>query len=531
MSDTASASLASADESFAVTIGKNTLFGVIAKIAQVATRLVTVPFVIEHLGLGGYGIWSIIMTMAAYMRFGSIGAKSAFQKYVAEATGNGEYEQASRLLSTGSAAMLALSVVGLIPIAFFSRDLAKAGGVPQQFLGSAAGAISVLAVILLFSNGGAAFEAIVTGGHRIDLARKFTTFFTIAEAVAIVAVLFLGKGLFTMATIMGVSEIGFVACCYWASRKVVPQVRVAWKYVTKDVLGELFRYAGSYQLVSVLAILYQAIVPVALLRTFGAELAGLYALASRLQTSAQMLPDAFIVPVLSGGARIYSSGSRQEMERLLRKSFKITLALSLLPLCFIAVFGTRLIRVWTGQVNPLFQPTLDRVCITGLFLSFSILGVVLYRISGHALLDNVRQVICTILLLTITAFAMRLGFEGVLTGLAATEFVGAAFMVFAVAKTFRGFRAESLFSDVARLAITAALTLAVGVLVSRIPLPAAGNGRATEALRLCLVGVAAGLALWPVLTMTGSVTREERRTFLRVLSLRKLSCLVSASAK
>ena len=68
----------------------------------------TIPIVIAHLGLGGYGIWSIIMTTAAYMRFGSVGIKSAFQKYVAEATGNGDFETANKLLSTGCAAMLVL---------------------------------------------------------------------------------------------------------------------------------------------------------------------------------------------------------------------------------------------------------------------------------------------------------------------------------------------------------------------------------------------------------------------------------------
>src|SRR2546427_5652915 len=101
----------------AETLGRDTLFGIVASLTQMSTRVVTVPIVIGHLGLDGYGIWSIIMTTAAYMRFGSVGIKSAFQKYVAEATGSGDFERANKLISTGSAAMLVLSIVGLIPIA------------------------------------------------------------------------------------------------------------------------------------------------------------------------------------------------------------------------------------------------------------------------------------------------------------------------------------------------------------------------------------------------------------------------------
>src|SRR5271156_2741242 len=105
------------------TIGRNTIFGVIARFAQVATRLVTIPIVIADLGLDGYGIWSIIMTTSAYMRFGSVGIKSAFQKYVADATGNGDFEKANRLLSTGTAVMLLISVVGTIPSFLFSKQI------------------------------------------------------------------------------------------------------------------------------------------------------------------------------------------------------------------------------------------------------------------------------------------------------------------------------------------------------------------------------------------------------------------------
>ena len=146
----------------AVSIGRNSFFGMLARIAQVGSRLVTIPIVIAHLGLGGYGIWSIILTIATYMRFGSFGIKSAFQKYVAEATGNGDFESANKRLSTGSAGMLLLSVL-LIPVALFAGTVARIAGVPPEFLGSAAKSIAILALIMFLSNLGAAYEAIVAG--------------------------------------------------------------------------------------------------------------------------------------------------------------------------------------------------------------------------------------------------------------------------------------------------------------------------------------------------------------------------------
>jgi O-antigen/teichoic acid export membrane protein len=504
------------------TIGRNTVFGVIARVAQVATRLVTIPIVIAHLGLGGYGIWAIIMTSAAYMRFGSVGIKSAFQKYVAEATGNGNYETANQLLSTGCAAMLALSVAVLIPVAWFSTALARIAGVPSEFLHATAQSISVLALIMVLSNFGAVYEAVVMGGHRIDLARNYATFFTVAEAVVIVIVLHYGYGLFAMASVMAASEIGFVLCCYVSSKKILPQVIIAKRFVTRNVIPELVRFAGSYQLVAVLEVLYLSILPVTVLRTFGADAAGIYALATRLVLSAVMLSDAFLLPILSGGAMVYASGSQEEMQKLITKSFKITLALCLFPLGFIAAFGPTMVFAWTGQANSSLQVALWLVCAAGFFQAFSILGLVLYRVSGHALLDNIRQGLRIACLLSIVMFARHWGFFGLLAGLAVTEFLGMVFMVYAITKTFDAFHPRCLLPDALRLSVASAAVLLAGAIATQIPLPAMANVRWMAILDLAKVSLACLLAAWPALVLTKSVTGAEGRALIGILVPRRM---------
>ncbi len=497
----------------AVSIGRNSFFGMLARIAQVGSRLVTIPIVIAHLGLGGYGIWSIILTIATYMRFGSFGIKSAFQKYVAEATGNGDFESANKRLSTGSAGMLLLSVL-LIPVALFAGTVARIAGVPPEFLGSAAKSIAILALIMFLSNLGAAYEAIVLGGHRIDVARKLTTFFTLAEAVAIVISLHFGGGLFAMATVMAASELGYVACCYVAAKRILPQVRVSRKFVTTSVIHELFRFAGSYQMVNILEILYVSILPVTVLRAFGANASGVYAITSRVVTSALMLWEPFLLPILSGGAMVYASGSKEEMRRLIHKSFKLTFGVCLFPLTFIALFGPTMIFAWTGQTDPALRSALWLVCIAGFFGVFAGLGMVLYRTSGNALLDNIRQVLRILVLLSIVVFARNLGFNGVLGGLAATEFIGMIFMLLAIGKTFHAFHPKDLLPDAIRLtSATTCIFLAAGI-ATRIPLTIGSNARLSAAIGLAKIASACLLAFWPALWLTKSLTDGERKALI-----------------
>jgi O-antigen/teichoic acid export membrane protein len=504
----------SSDRGLAASIGKNTIFGVLSSVVWAGTRLITVPIVISHLGLGGYGIWSIIMATGAYMRFGTAGIKSAFQKYVAEATGTGDYEKASRLVSTGSICILILSILGLIPIAVFSRKIAKASGVPPEFLVSAAASITLLAFTYLISNFGAAFEAIVTGGHRLDLTRKFNTVLAICEAIAILAVLHFGYGLLAMTSIMAASELIYIFCCYLASHAVVPEIRIRIAFFTKSMFPELIRFAGSYQLVNVLEVLYGAICPIILLKFFGADAAGVVAVAVKVVSTALIAQDALLLPILSGGTMVFASGSSERMRLFLAKSFKMTLMTSLPPLAFVCVFGTKMVLAWTGQATPLFLSAIWLIALGSLFKAVSLLQLILYRSTGKALLDNVRQILRIAATLTVAFFAKDIGFIGVLAGMAGAEFIGVIFMFFAMKTTFRAFSGRMFANDAFRIGAASCLIVGIGALAGLIPVTPATTPRVAAALKLCEVSLACMIVAWPALVITKSVSGAEKRSLL-----------------
>jgi O-antigen/teichoic acid export membrane protein len=500
-----------AHQNLSGSIGRNTLFGFASNFAQLATRLITVPIVIHYLGLSGYGIWNVIMMAATYMRFGSVGVKTAFQKYVAEATGNGNYERASRLLSTGCTLMLVVSVAILIPVSLLSQRIARSAGVPAEFLRSAAGSIALLALIMMMANLGAAYEAVAMGAHRIDLVRTFGTVLTCCEAAAITIVLYAGFGLFAMAAVMGASELVYIVCCYFASHRVLPQLHISFKFVDKSMLPELFRFAGSYQLLNLLEVIYGSVIPFALLRIFGANAAGVYAVVTRVASSAGMLQDAFLTPILSGATMVFASGSAERMRSLITKAFKVTLGLAILPLGFIATFGPLLAYVWTGQTDSAFPVTFWLVCMAFMFRALSMLSFVLYRTSGRALLDNVVQVLRTLCVIVVVVVSHKLGFQVLLAGMAVTEFVGMSVMLYGLTHTFDLFRAKSLLPDVVRLVAAAFLIVGSGVLTSHIPLSLQLGGRLNATLKLGEACIGCLLLAWPSLALTGSITREEGR--------------------
>jgi len=213
---------------------------------------------------------------------------------------------------------------------------------------------------------------------------------------------------------------------------------------------------------------------------------------------------------------VYASGSTERMRRLLLKSFKITLGLTLFPLAFISLFGTSILFAWTGQQSSSFGTALRLVSLAGVFHAFSLLQLVLYRVSGKALMDNIRQVLRIVILGSIAMFAPKLGFNGALIGLAVAELAGVLFMLFALTRTFSSFQVRTLLPDALKLTGATGLVLAAGVVAGRIPLPALSSVRLLATLRLGEVTMGCLLMAWPALLITKSVTGLEWKAFLGV---------------
>jgi len=511
------AGIRSSNRILAGSIGRNTFFGVAGSLFQMGLKLVSVPIVIGYLGLDGYGVWAVLMTVAAYMSLGSAGVKSAFQKYAAEATGTGDFERASRLITTGTAVVLVLSVVALIPVAMFSHALARAVGVPPRFLDSAAHAILYLAFIMVLVNTGSSYQAILMGAHRIDLQKKFNMAFTAFQVIASVLLLYVGCGLLAMAAVFGIAEVGELLVCCFVARRIVPAIQLAPRHLSRSVLGNLGTFAGSYQLVSMLEALFGVIFSVTVLKFYGAHASGVLAIAGRLVGAAAVVQGSFLQAILSGGSLVYASSSVERLRLFLVKSFKVTLSLSIVPLGFIGGFGTLIVLAWTGQTDSSFRVVLWVLCLTSLFRSLSAVSRVLYRVSGGGLMDNVQLVSMIMVLLCFCLFARQIGFLGIATGAMFAQIVGMLVIWRSLSRTFRGFRARTLMPDLLRLVAATAVTLAAAAMVAHVGAPWGASARFLAVIRLGAVSLVALAVAGPALLLTGSVSRTEARTILDTL--------------
>jgi hypothetical protein len=136
-------------------------------------------------------------------------------------------------------------------------------------------------------------------------------------------------------------------------------------------------------------------------------------------------------------------------------------------------------------------------------------------------MDNIRQVLRIVILASIAVFAHRLGFNGVLAGMAVAELAGVLFMLVALTRTFHSFHAKMLVPDAMKLTAASALILASGVLAAQIPFPGISSARLLATLRLGEVSLACLLTAWPALVFTRSISGLEWKAFMGVFLSRR----------
>src|SRR5579871_657155 len=82
-------------------LSSNVLASTGAYIGYVATRFFIPPFVLAHVSLEAYGLWSAAFILVSYIGISTMGLAGVYVKYIAEYAAKREFNKANQLISTG----------------------------------------------------------------------------------------------------------------------------------------------------------------------------------------------------------------------------------------------------------------------------------------------------------------------------------------------------------------------------------------------------------------------------------------------
>ena len=181
------------------TIVKNVASNYVGVMGSIVIAFFLSPYLVHTLGDTGYGVWSIIASLTAYMSLLDLGVTSAVAKYVSEHRAKNENKSANEILASAVALLLvvaiALVVVSPLIASFISRT--------YDFDASYAPIVSTLIVIsaidmALYVLSGVLIGA-VSGLQRYDVLNIIRIVIALLKAILFYVLLTKGYGLVGMA--------------------------------------------------------------------------------------------------------------------------------------------------------------------------------------------------------------------------------------------------------------------------------------------------------------------------------------------
>jgi O-antigen/teichoic acid export membrane protein len=314
-----------------------------------ATFLIT-PFVISTIGDRWYGLWILASSFVVYYSFFDLGLSQAVQRFISQALGAGDHEEANRVFNTclflfiaAGSAILAVSVTLAALSAYFARTPAE---IP----------VFRLVIVLIGLDTAASFPIRAFDGYLYAHVRYDVG--NIVELVKVIvrtALIFLflqnmdhGAGVVALSIISVVTALAEYSLCVVIVLKLYPAIKVRFSYFTKARLRALLSYS-IYSFVSNVADRLRFQIDTIIISAFlGLGLVTHYNIGSRFGQYHMMLISSAIALMMP----VFSKFEAQKDYDQIRNSFLFVTKLNTILAVFIGggiiVFGKPFIVRWMG---------------------------------------------------------------------------------------------------------------------------------------------------------------------------------------
>lgn len=387
--------------------GRNVMATIVARVVNMARGVCLVPFLLAHIGLEAYGIWTTIFILVTYVGLTTMGVSNVYIKYVAEFTARREYDKANALLSTGLAVTIPVCA-GVFACLFFGWNwFAPWLHLPPAHAADAREAVLIVLGVFLSSIAFNAFGDMLTGTQQIASTQVFLTISILVEFALIVWLVLAGRGIRGLAEAYLARTVINDGLTWWWAHRTIKWLRLSPRRVGRESLKYVVHFGGLVQLQSMLAIFQASVDRLAALTMINASAAGLLDVAKKWPTSLSSIPTAFFAALLPAASHVDAASERATWLRNLQELYlKAARHSNLCTAAFssaLAFWAVPIMHVWLGPALPMRDSLIPLFVLFSISMQFHMLtgpGTSIFRGMGRVY-EEFNYSIPNILLLAI----------------------------------------------------------------------------------------------------------------------------------
>lgn len=492
-------------------IARNTVYSAGAKILQLASSFVFMPWLLRRFGLANYGIFLLAGSVSVYLGLLDFGVGSAVTKFVAEHRVRGENEELGRVVSNVTAYYSAIGVLAFLLLVAFAQFGVGLFHLSGADLGLARSLFMASAVIALLAWPLSIGYSVLAGIQRYDLSARIGVAVMLGNLIVTAGVLILRLGPLSLLASMGVvSVLGGLASVAAAWRQLGAAVPRSIHLVDRATLTRVFSFSWSVFVIQLTALVTDVQTDRLVLAAFvGPAAIGLYEAAAKLHgLIAQLapLPTSALVPAAS---HLNAHERPEALRALFLRGTKYTVGFVVPIAVTLMILARPLLTHWLGSdfasMAPAAQAFLSMwVFFPNLTVAFSILiGTGNMRFLVRL---NIVQAVLNLALSLI--LVQRFGVLGVIIGTVATDLALYPIALRYILGTLHVSWAEYVHAVVAR---TYPLLVAPVV----VSWAAIALGLTGTLLGVAVTGMASAAAYWVALYLLGLA--DDERADVRAL--------------
>lgn len=331
-------------------LAKNAVANIFRGGAAAVVALVLPPFLTRYMSTAEYGIWSLILQLAAYIGYLDFGLQTAVGRYVAHATERRDFLRRDQIASTSFACLSLSGMCGfaiLSGVAFFLPRFFTQ--MPMTLLFQARVALLLVAGSLALSLPFAVFNGIFVGLQRNEIPAVVIAGARLISTVATVVLARHGFSLVVLAATMALINIASYLAQYGLCAWLAPDVKISRKSVVVSAARELFGYCKSLTIWA-MAMLVVSSTGIVLVGLFRFQDAAYYAVAASLVTFIVGIQNSVFNAMIPSAAVLGARNDGCALGRMLVTATRYGMLLLLLTGVPLIFFSRQVLRLWVGPV-------------------------------------------------------------------------------------------------------------------------------------------------------------------------------------
>lgn len=307
------------------------------------------PFIISHLGMDLFGLWSLIFAVMGMFGLMDLGFATAAVKYVAEHAGRRDHEGRNRILSTLLVIYSGLGLLCLLLVALLTEgtggwfELTSTQGAQFKVALWTLGSAVALGFPLSL------FKAALVGSGKMALVNGVELGTSLINAAGVVLVLSAGYGLPGLAAVTAFTMLGASLFLIPFTYRLLPNFSLSPAAFAPERAGELLHFSIYFFIANVAVLVILRIDPVVIKMFLSLQAVAIYAVAGKVSEYTYLLNKQFsnaLMPLVSQSS---GAGDAATVQRVLVDGTRFLLAIAL-PFCsLLFFFAPEIIQLWLGS--------------------------------------------------------------------------------------------------------------------------------------------------------------------------------------